>query len=144
MPAEYRLDRESQIVFSRAWGKCTTEDFHAHGTRLLADADFSPDFRQLWDFSEVTESMSDFDTLARLAQTNVFSPTARRAIVAPTDAVFGVGRMFQMLREAKGETGIRVFRDRETAVRWLETGAEPAVEPRVGSANPLRHSAPRR
>jgi hypothetical protein len=144
MPAEYRIDRDNKIVLSRAWGKVAIEDFHAHGTRLRADPDFSPDFRQLWDFTEVSESVSDFDAMARLAQTNVFSPTSRRAMLAPSDVVFGVGRMFQMLRESKGETGIRVFRDRESALRWLETGEEPAPAPRVSSANPLRGSAPRR
>jgi hypothetical protein len=74
---------------------------------------------------------------------NIFSPTSRRAMLAPIDVIFGIGRMFQMLRQARGETGIRVFRDREAAMRWLETGEEPAPEPRVSSANPLKKPATR-
>ena len=30
----------------------------------------------------------------------------------------GFARMFEMIREAKGETGVRVFRDREEALAW--------------------------
>jgi hypothetical protein len=143
MPAEYVIDRQNRIVMSRAWGRIGTEDFRNHGKRLLSDPNFSPDFRQLWDFTGITESIGDFDALASLAQTTVFSPTSRRAILAPSDVVFGIARTFQMLRESKGETGIRVFREREPAMRWLETGEDPTAAPGYNSANPLR-SSPRR
>jgi hypothetical protein len=139
MPAEYRIDRDRKIVLSRGWGRVGTNDFRAHGEQLRVDPEFSPDFRQLWDFSEVTESTADFDELARLAQVAIFAPTTRRAVLAPADVTFGFGRMFQMLRESKGETGIRVFRDRADAMRWLESGEEPPPPPRFGSANPVKH-----
>jgi hypothetical protein len=143
MPAEYRIDREKRIVFSRAWGETVPDDFRAHGQRLVADPDFSPDHRQLWDLSEITISNTDFEALSRLSQTTVFAPTARRAFLAPLDVSYGIGRMFQMLRESKGETGIRVFRDRAEAMRWLETGEDPPPPPRVGSSNPLKNPPPR-
>jgi len=38
-------------------------------------------------------------------------PESRRAIAAPSDVLYGLGRMFEILRENAGETGIRVFRD---------------------------------
>ena len=137
MPAEYQLDLKKRIVLSRAWGVPTIEDFMGHGQRLLADPDFRPDFRQLWDLSEITHSAANFVELMEMAKVTVFSPTARRAILAPIDVAFGIGRMFQMLRESKGETGIRVFRDRAEAMQWLETGEAPPPAARLGSTNPI-------
>src|SRR5437879_3373414 len=119
MPAEYQIDLPRRLVLSRAWGEATSADFIAHGHRLLADPGFSPDFRQLWDLTELKQSHTDFSQLAEMAKMAVFAPTSRRAFLAPVDVAFGVARMFQMLRETKGETGIRVFRDRAEALHWL-------------------------
>jgi hypothetical protein len=140
MPADYKIDREQKLVLSRAWGVVTIRDFLGHGHRLLADPDFRPDFRQLWDLTEITSTLTNFTELAEMAKVSVFAPTSRRAILAPVDVAFGVARMFQMLRESKGETGIRVFRDRAEALHWLETGEEPPPPPRHHSADPLKNS----
>lgn len=125
MPVEYHIDHAAGIVRSRGWGVVTAEDLAGHGRGLLADPDFRPELRQLWDLAEVTDSPMTFNDLTALAGTNYFAPTSRRALLAPIDVSFGVARMFQMLRESKGERGIRVFRDRAAALRWLETGEEP-------------------
>lgn len=43
----------------------------------------------------------------------------RLAILAPSDAVFGVSRMYQMLRGDEVPEEVQVFRDRAEAMRWL-------------------------
>lgn len=135
MPAEYQIDRSKGLVLSRAWGRIGKQDMIDHGNRLLADPAFQPDLRQLWDLTEITESSLDFADLTSMSQVNVFAPASRRAVLAPADVAFGMARSFQMLRETKGESGIRVFRERSEALRWLETGVDPAPPPR-GSSPP--------
>jgi len=135
MPTEYQIDRTQELVLSRAWGVLNRDDLFDHGQRLRADPDFKPHYRQLWDFTEITKSELSYAELAVIAKVSIFAPTSRRAILAPVDVVFGMARMFQMLKESEGETGIRVFRQRSEALRWLETGADPAPRPR-GSSPP--------
>jgi len=142
MPAEYQIDRAKGIVFSRAHGVTTAADYTAHGQRLRADPDFRPDHRQLWDLSGITKSNVAFDELSEMARIDIFAPTARRAVLARNDVSFGLARMFQMLRETKGETGIRVFRDRDEAMRWLDGGADPDPAPRP-VRGPVRKSPSR-
>lgn len=142
MPAEYQIDHARQLVLSRAHGVTTTADYLAHGHRLRADPDFRPDYRQLWDLTEITKGNTNFSELSDMAKVNIFAPTARRALLASSDVAFGLGRMFQMLRETKGETGIRVFRDREEALRWLETGVDPDPKPRPAGRT-IRKQPPR-
>ena len=135
MPSEYQIDQAQGLVLSRAWGALSRADLMDHGQQLRKDARFKPHYRQLWDFTEITKSELSYAELSAMAKVNVFAPTSRRAILAPVDVVFGMARMFQMLRESEGETGIRVFRKRSEALRWLETGVDPAPRPR-GSSPP--------
>lgn len=44
----------------------------------------------------------------------------RSAIVAPTDVLYGVSRMFQTLRGERPPAELEVFRKIEAAHRWLE------------------------
>ena len=53
----------------------------------------------------------------------MFSPRSRRACVVKDDAQFGLARMFEIHRDLKGESGIRVFRSMEKALEWIEIGA---------------------
>ncbi|HYW32719.1 MAG TPA: hypothetical protein VE869_14565 [Gemmatimonas sp.] len=48
----------------------------------------------------------------------------RLAIVAPTDAVYGVSRMYELLRGDGVPEEIRVFRDLNAALQWLAEGRE--------------------
>jgi hypothetical protein len=55
-----------------------------------------------------------------VARRHLFGPGARRAIVAPDLAVFGLARMFESHRDAGGdEEQIRVFKSLEDAWAWL-------------------------
>ena len=52
-------------------------------------------------------------------------PRGPTAIVAPDNAVFGMGRMFETLCDLAGIPNVRVFRNRIEAEQWLEQ--EPSV-----------------
>ena len=62
------------------------------------------------------------EDVRQLAQRNIFSPRSRRAFVVKDDLQFGLARMFEIHRELKGETGIRVFRAFDEAMDWIMVG----------------------
>jgi len=118
MPADYRIDRSKRIAFSRAWGLFTDQELADNRAALFSDPAFEPDMAQLYDFTGVTEARISSAAIRRLAPTSPFAATARRALVVSTDEVFGMARMYAIL--SGREELIQVFRDRASALRWLE------------------------
>lgn len=53
----------------------------------------------------------------------MFEPSARRALVAQRDAVYGMLRAFATFNERMGAS-IRIFRDVESAEAWLDGGGD--------------------
>jgi hypothetical protein len=118
VPAFYFIDKEHRVVMSSGSGVLTRGDMIGHQNRLLKDPDFDPSFSQIMDFTNVTQVDVGPEDILYLAERNVFSRNSHRAILAGNDLVYGLSRMFEMIREAKGETGVRVFRNRDEALAW--------------------------
>jgi len=97
----------------------TREDILFHQQRLAADPDFSRNFSQLADFSRMAKSEIKATDVASFAAKNIFAPESRRAIIVADDEAFGLARMFEILRDAKGEAGIRVFLSVEEGFDWI-------------------------
>ena len=102
-------------MLSSGSGVLTKSDLVMHMEQLLHDPDFDPKFCQLADFSKVSRLDLSGDDVRELANKTVFSPQSRRALLVGDDLTFGIARMFEALRDLKGESGIRVFRDKEEA-----------------------------
>jgi hypothetical protein len=119
MPAFYKIEKENRLVLSTASGVVTMAEVLAHQQKLSADPDFNATFSQLMDVSHITKIELTTEDIRRLAQETLFSPTTRRAILVNSDAAYGFARMFQMLRESAGETGIEVFRELNEALEWV-------------------------
>jgi hypothetical protein len=86
----------------------------------LSDPDFSPEFDQLLEGSGVTELTVSTNGVKTFTTTNIFSPTSKRAFLAPNPAYFGMGRMaetYNSLRQRPSQ--IRVFYDLHSALDWL-------------------------
>jgi hypothetical protein len=88
------IDRARRVVIVRAWGTLSNDDVREQAQRLMADPGFDPSFSQLTDLSEVKTLTVDAITLAEEAALPLFDVEARRAIVAPSDATYGIARMF--------------------------------------------------
>ena len=119
MPATYCIDPSIPMIFSQAYGVVTEAEILDHRRRLSDDPEFHPSFSQLIDLQDVTKvalSMAEMRIVANY--TNIFSEESRRAMVAREDAVFGMARMYQMLRD-EGPEEIMVFREMPEARRWL-------------------------
>lgn len=119
MPATYEIDKRRRLVITTALEQFAVADGLAHQERLLKDPDFDPTFSQIMDVTRIDFSGVTADDIRKLAERNVFSPGSRRAIVVSSTFVYGFGRMFEMLRENAGESGIRIFRDMDDAIDWI-------------------------
>ncbi|HEY4978348.1 MAG TPA: hypothetical protein VII25_04210 [Candidatus Acidoferrum sp.] len=119
MPAFYKIDKANRLVMSTASGTITGPEARAHHQSLSADPDFDPSYSQLLDCSHVTKIEVSSDDIRTLAQDNLFSATSRRAFLVSNDAAFGLARMFEIIRETQGDSGIQVFRNLDEALDWV-------------------------
>jgi len=71
------------------------------------------------DFTHTTTAALSADDIRKLAERRVFWPCSRRAFLVSGDLLFGLARMFEMLRENAGDEGIRVFRRLDDALEWI-------------------------
>lgn len=100
------------------------DEVEDHNRRLGEDARFVPHFRQLVDVTGLTEILYDAAAVRKAAEKHVFAKGVRRAIVAASDAAFGMSRMWAIQSELKGQR-IEVFRDMDSAKMWLGFLANP-------------------
>jgi hypothetical protein len=126
MPFFYKIDKERKLVMSTAAGELTKDEVRSLQDQLRKDPDFDPNFSQLSDLTHVTAMNITGAEMQELAERTAFSPKARRAVLASNDLAFGLALMFEQIREAKGDHGIRVFRKLEEALDWIVGKGESA------------------
>jgi len=119
MPTFFNIDKDRRLVMSTATGVFNKEDALSHQQRLQAHPDFDPSYSQLADFTHVTKFDVTAEDIRQLAFNSLFAPSARRALLVSGDFAFGLGRMYEMLREGAGESGVRVFRNLDEALDWV-------------------------
>jgi hypothetical protein len=120
MPISTRTDSVKRRVYCTGYGILTSDEVNEHMDVLVRDPEFEGTFSQLVDFRDVTEVRLTHDEIFELAKRQVFSDTSKRAFVMANPMQFGLARMFQSYRAAKGERGIRIFTNAEDAVTWLD------------------------
>ena len=102
------------------WGEVSLVDILAILEKGLMDAEVDPSFAEIADFTEVTKLDLSGDDVRQIARKSVFSLSSRRAFVVPENsAIFGLVRMYEILREFQGETGIRIFSTLDEALNWV-------------------------
>jgi hypothetical protein len=123
MPATHTIDQENRWVHTMIWGVVSGEDLLPTLERGLVEAagpNFDPSFAEIIDLTEVMKMELSEDDVRELAEKSPFSPNSRRAIVVPDNKlVDGFARMYEVLREVQGETGIRIFRSLDEAFEWV-------------------------
>lgn len=118
MPVRYRIDTRRHAVFSTAEGVVTDDELLANQRAVQEDPQFSPDLDLLFDARPVTELRATSDGIRLLALTSPFAAGSRRALVADSDEVFGMARMYES-RSAGSPGETRSFRQIEEALDWL-------------------------
>ena len=120
MPVISQVDSSLGVVFSMFQGVVTQEDIWSQVERLNTDPAFQPSFNHLVDTRGATRFDVSEEGMHMVSSHSVFNEKSRRAIVAEKDVMFGVARMYQLLREThKKPDQVRIFRTMEEARRWL-------------------------
>ena len=119
MPASFTIDEKQRLVRSRAWGVLVDQDLRSNQQALRNDSRFDPTFRQVYDFTGVTDVQLTQAGIQSLAYNPLFVPTARRAVVVSSDVAYGMARMYALISN-RDERAFRIFRDLDSAQRWIE------------------------
>lgn len=120
MPASYKVDIEQRWVHTMIWGEVSLADILSALEKGLMDPEVDPNFAEIVDLTEMTRMNLSVDEIRVLAQKSAFSLNARRAIVVSVNGpVFEFARMYEILRELQGETGIRIFHTLDEALSWV-------------------------
>jgi len=122
MGISYRIDENLGLVFSTASGILSDEDLINHKRKLFSDPAFKPGMKELSDGSNIEKLSVTTDGVRKMAELDKRHAEKLRgyklAILAHTDEVFGVARMYQAMTEEHFEF-VQVFRDRAEAMKWL-------------------------
>ena len=128
MPYHYVIDTERRLVISTGWDRLTFAEIKAHQDQFTSDPDFDPTFNQLIDATAITALDLSIDEARTIASRHLFSSTARRAFLATSPAIFGMGRLLEAYHGmAEVPEQVCVFSDRASALKWL--GLEALPEP---------------
>jgi|SRR5579863_4634694 hypothetical protein len=120
MPFSYVVYREHRLVISTGSDLVTWEEIKARQDQTQTDPDFNSEFDQIVDLRAVTGFDMTSDHARLLARRIIFSATSKRAFVAASPGVFGVGRMWELFTEmSDNQSQIRVFYDLPSALKWL-------------------------
>ena len=119
MPCSYIIDLPRSLVLSRGWGVLTDGELLAHVRALTVDPRFVGNFHQLADLRDVADVEVSSSTIREMARLNPYGDGSRRAVVVTSDVLFGMARMYQILRDEPSDE-LEVFRKLDDALRWLE------------------------
>ena len=130
MPADYDIDPAQRRIHTRLSGVLTDPDLHAMEARLRLDPRYVSDYDHLIDASEVTGLEVTGAGVRHIIHVtpNGQGCSGRRVIVAPGDALYGMARMFQTLRDAE-PSELAVVRSREEADALLAAPADATRRP---------------
>jgi hypothetical protein len=127
MPYELHIDHDLRLVSARFWGAVTEAEGVAYFTDPVWSSREAKVYSELIDLTGVqvfshllAKSLPQFaDLAARMDAAGDLG--GNLLIVAADDFLFGVGRMYQALREShpSAQRKVGVFRTREEALAWL-------------------------
>ncbi len=125
MPIQHRIDHERRIVFATGHGEMTDEDLFRYQREVWSDPALAG-YDEVVDMSDVTSipvaSGRRAPELAEFAaRMDAPGTSARLAIVAPSDFVYGMARMYATYRgmQSGGTKQVEVFRSMAEAMAWL-------------------------
>src|SRR5262247_1308249 len=125
MPIKYRVDHERKVVFAEGSGTFTDADVFGYQREVWSRPDVHG-YSELIDMTAVERieqpSPERIEQLAVLsAEMDAISRSRRFAIVAPTTIAYGLGKMYQAMREMQDRSTkeVGVFRTRDEALAFL-------------------------
>lgn len=126
MPISYEIDTRLGLIRTTATGVLTDADLVAHKRALASDPRIKPGMRELSDVRGVEQlevTLAGIGTLVSMdAEPAAMFDDYRLAIVASTDVVFGMARLYQQRTDEELER-VGIFRTMEEAAAWLGLSA---------------------
>jgi hypothetical protein len=117
MPARFTLDSGKRVVSVTFEGLWSVRDVADYFEDLKRDSEFDSRFFELADLTEVVSSDVDFQAATMLSRIDPFSRSGKRAFAATKAAIYGILRMYQMVRGE--EYSMAIFRTLAEAKQWL-------------------------
>jgi hypothetical protein len=125
MPADYEYNAETRRLRTKLWGSVSDADLVLLAKSVAEDERIVCDTKELVDLSGVERVNVSQDGLRSVTEVELANPEKfqgfRSAIVAPTDLLYGMARMFENLSKSLGAPSRnKAFRDEEAARAWLD------------------------
>ena len=119
MPINIYVDTARKMIVETLVGTVTADEILEAWNKVHDENNFDPKYWQYSDFTQVTKLDVSAEFFRNFSRSKpLFDKSSRRALVAPSDAVFGMLRLYlTYLDDRSGD--IRVFRDAAKARRWL-------------------------
>jgi len=123
MPIQYRYDPEKRLLQVRVHGTVTDAELLEYARTATADPTIEAEADELIDLRDVEIPDVETSTLKQVA--NLFHDSERAeqgvriALVAGSDAAYGLARMYQAFR-IDSSAEIQVFREMDAARGWLD------------------------
>jgi len=121
MPLSYRIDADAGMLVIVAEGFITQSERLSAMETWLRDPDFRPGLNTLCDFSDATSTPTMRELRELVAKIDEHAEAIGKkkvALITSKPVTFGVARQFQNLADF-GPLDVEVFRDRGTALGWL-------------------------
>jgi hypothetical protein len=124
MSVLHAIDEQRDLVLTVFRDDLSDDVLRAHLLELRANPHFHKWMRELIDLRAVTNVSVSSAMLSESARCMLHAPEARRALVAPTDLLFGLSRMYQTNLGEVGSSQLGVFRDLQPALQWIGLSSE--------------------
>ena len=122
MPVKYKIVSDQKFVYVKATGEVTADEIMIEGARMFTDSEWINGFNILCDYRKITEfdlKSSDLSQIVEQDKNNEpLFDKSKYAIVADSDLVFGISRMWEILSENNLITTM-IFRNTIDSLRWL-------------------------
>jgi len=127
LPRDLKIDPHLKLVHSIYYGELEDSDLSEQRSQISNHPDFKPDFSYILDCSGVTKLKVSTAAVRDCATSpNLFARGALRVMVAPTEAIFGLSRMYQMLAE-NTRPNLQIVRTLEDAYKVLGISGDRAA-----------------
>lgn len=123
MPVLYKIIPGLKAMYVSGKGKVSVEEIITEGARMFSDNEWRNGYKIMIDYRGITEFDVKTDDVMKIVNQDKSNEylfdKSKCAIIACSDLVFGISRMWEALSGNK-KTETMVFRDIDEAMEWLE------------------------
>ena len=131
MPVRLRVLEKGALLHVVFEGTVTDADLQQLSDELLGASESVPGQRELIDLRGVEAQQVSSDALREMSERFTAADRApgsvKSAVVASTDFIYGLARMYQTFR-SESALQLQVFREMEEALEFLGLDAEPGLD----------------